>query len=118
MLDKRLVEFALGVLPTQVLLTDRRRSLFRHAMGDLLPSSVEWDTVKNEPVTFAALEREHILAHSEWADHLSSGKAVSPATKFVDPAKIHGAIQSALISGRARDLSGVREAFGFYAIHW
>ncbi len=117
MLDKRLVEFALGLPPSQARLTDRRRSLFRHAMSDLLPPLAEWDAFKKEPATFAALEKEHIQAHSEWAGHLAT-ITTSPATKFVDPAKIRTAVKSAIASGRVRDLSGVSEAFGFYAIPW
>jgi asparagine synthase (glutamine-hydrolysing) len=118
LLDRRLVEFALGVPPSQSRETDQRRSLFRQAVIGMLPPSVEWDAVKREPATFAALEKEHIQAHSEFADHLAPQLALSPATKFVDSGKITAAIQSATRSGHVGDLSGVKEAFGFYAIPW
>jgi asparagine synthase (glutamine-hydrolysing) len=116
MLDRRLVEFALGTKPSELPGKDQRRALFRQAVGDLLPSSCDWEPVKRERSTVMALQEEHIRAHAEWARHLASQNAVSPATTFVDPAKTQAAVALAVKSGRMNDLSGVREAFGCYAI--
>ncbi len=120
MLDKRVVEFALGAKPVTKASKfpgkDRRRSLFRRAISDLLPPSVDWEPVKREPTTLMALQNEHIHAHADWAKHLASQIASSPATTFVDPAKMQAAVKFAVKSGRMTDLSGVREAFGCYAI--
>jgi asparagine synthase (glutamine-hydrolysing) len=115
MLDRRLVEFALGTKPSKFPGKDQRRSLFCHAVGDLLPSS-DWESVKNETSTLIALQNELLRSHFDWAHHLACKTAVSPATTFVDPARIQAAVKFAVKSGRMRDLSGVREAFGCYAI--
>jgi asparagine synthase (glutamine-hydrolysing) len=116
MLDKRLVEFALGVPASPSREADRRRSLFLRAVGGMLPASVDWEKVKAERATFAALEKERIQAHADWARHLPSEKADSPATRYVDPARIQAAIRRGVRSGRVQDLSGVSEAFGCYAM--
>jgi asparagine synthase (glutamine-hydrolysing) len=115
MLDRRLVEFALGTIPSKLPGNDQRRSLFRRAVGDLLPS-IDWAPVKSEASTLMALQNELLRAHSDWALHLASQTAVSTATTFVDPIKIQAAVKFALKSGKMIDLSGVREAFGCYAI--
>jgi asparagine synthase (glutamine-hydrolysing) len=115
MLDKRLVEFALGTKPSKLEGSDQRRSLFRHAIGDVLPA-IDWDPVKREPSTLMALQNELLRSHSDWANHLARQTAVSQATTFVDLAKMQAVVKLALKSGRMRDLSGVREAFGCYAI--
>jgi len=110
LLDRRLVEFALGSA-----CSDQRRALFRQAMGGRLPASVEWKGAKAEAATLAALQREQIQAYSEWAQELA-GRGDSPATNFVDPAKLAAAVQAGVKSRQMKDLSGVREAFGCYAI--
>jgi len=118
MLDKRLVEFALGIPPSPFRDRDQRRSLFRQAVGELLPTCVDWREAKREDATQMAMTGEFIRAHSEWADHLASDMVVSPANRFVDPDKVRRAVQSAVKSGKREDLAGVREAFGCYAIRY
>jgi len=113
MLDRRLVEFALGTISSQFKPRDQRRSQFRNAAADLLPAFIDWESVKHETATLLALQNEHIKAHSDWADHLISQNY---AGKFVDPARIRASVDAAVKSGRMKDLSGVREAFGCYAI--
>ena len=104
MLDKRLVEFALGIPPSyNCRKIDRRRTLFRQAVGELLPTSADWQLVKTEHATFAALEKEHIQAYSEWdRSPLASEKTASAATAFVDAARIRRAIQSARQIGETK----------------
>jgi asparagine synthase (glutamine-hydrolysing) len=115
MLDKRLVEIALGTKPSKIPGNDQRRSLFRHAVGDLLPA-IDWEPVKTETSTLMALQNELLRSHADWATHLGRQTAASQVTTFVDPAKIQAAVKFALKSGKMKDLSGVREAFGCYAI--
>jgi len=116
MLDKRLVEFALGVPASQLCQPGKRRALFRRAVDELLPSSADWLSVKHEGVTLAALTDAYKLAYPDWAQHLTLQMPESRATRFVDPARIRNAVQSAVRSGRLGEFSGVREAFGCYAI--
>ena len=115
MLDKRLVEFSLGTIPSKLPQNEQRRALFRQAVGDLLPS-IDWAPVKSEASTLIALQNELLRAHSDWARYLACQTAVSPAITFVDPARIQAAVKLAIKSGKMTDLSGVREAFGCYAI--
>ena len=110
MLDKRLVEFALGIA------TDtQRRALFFEAATDMLPSTEDWGEAKAETATLAALEKVHIAAHSQWADRLASRNGHS-AERFVDPQLIQNAVQTAVRTGKMESLRGVREAFGCYAM--
>lgn len=115
MLDKRLVEFALGTRPSRIPGSDQRRSLFRRAAGNLLPS-IDWDPVKSEASTLLALRNELLSAHSDWAHRLAREVTISAATEFVDPEKVQAVVRLAAKSGRMRDLSGVREAFACYAM--
>jgi hypothetical protein len=82
----------------------------------VLPSAGDWTLPKTTPTSLAEFRKEHFEAHSEWAHHLLSDAAVSPATRFVDPGRIRKAVQSHRNSDRPSDLRGVREAFGCYAI--
>jgi hypothetical protein len=115
MLDRRLVEFTLGTKPSKFPGKDQRRSLFCRAVGDLLPSG-DGESVKSETSTLMALQNELLKSHFDWAHHLACQTAGRPATTFVDPARIQAAVKFAVKSGRMRDLSGVSEAFGCYAI--
>ena len=118
MQDKRLVEFALGMRPSAVGQTDRRLSIFQMAVADLLPACADWQTVKTETATFNALEKEHIQAHLDWLQHLDSQPANAQAMRRVDPARIRKAVRMAAKSGNIKYLSGVREAFGCYALKY
>ena len=52
MLDRRLVEFTLRhETVAKIPRNDQRRSLFRHAVGDLFPPSIDWELVKREMAT-------------------------------------------------------------------
>ncbi len=117
MLDKRLVEFALSIPASPLRSVDRRRVLFLRAMGELLPASVDWAEAKTEPETIGALKREYFQAHTEWAQHLRTERSGAPANRLVDSAKIRRAVEEGERSGRLASLSGVREAFGCFAIN-
>jgi asparagine synthase (glutamine-hydrolysing) len=116
MLDKRLVEFALGVPVGQLYRPGVRQTLLERAIVDSLPPAAEWQAVKVETRTLAALKGEYFRAHSEWAAHLLAEMPDSPATRFVDPKKIQQAVRMRTDSEQIASLSGVREAFGCYAI--
>jgi asparagine synthase (glutamine-hydrolysing) len=109
LLDRRLVEFALGT-PS----VTSKRQLFIASMADLLPGEIDWTLDYGEPVTLAALEKEHIAGCVEWA---SRGRRLGvPGDAFIDPALICRAIAAAKHSGSLRSLRGVKEAIGCYAI--
>jgi asparagine synthase (glutamine-hydrolysing) len=109
LLDRRLVEFALGTAADA-----RPRRLFIDGLADLLPRENDWSADAREPATLAALEKEHIAAHVEW---LSRRRELpKPARRFVDPRRIRDFIEAAQRAGSLRFLQGVKEAIGCYAI--
>ena len=52
LLDRRLLEFALGLPPEQFLRGEWRRWLMRHALRGVLPASILWNRGKNDPARF------------------------------------------------------------------
>jgi asparagine synthase (glutamine-hydrolysing) len=109
LLDRRLVEFALGTAADA-----RPRRLFIGSLADLLPREIDWTADDGEPATLAALEKEHVAAHAEW---LSRRRELpNAARRFVDPGQIREFIEAAQRAGSLRFLQGVKEAIGCYAI--
>ncbi|HEY4087306.1 MAG TPA: asparagine synthase-related protein [Bryobacteraceae bacterium] len=110
LLDRRLVEFALGT-PSG---TPQRR-LFIGCLADLLPREIDWTADLGEPATLAALEKEHVAAHVEW---LAQCRTLPKGAKsFVEPGRIRHFIEAAQRAGSFRVLQGVKEAIGCYAIN-
>ena len=52
LLDRRLLEFALGLPPEQFLRGEWNRWLMRHALRGVLPASILWNRSKNDPARF------------------------------------------------------------------
>ena len=52
LLDRRLLEFALGLPPEQFLRGEWSRWLMRHALRGVLPASILWNRGKNDPARF------------------------------------------------------------------
>ena len=52
LLDRRLLEFALGLPPEQFLRGQWNRWLMRHALRGVLPTSILWERSKNDPARF------------------------------------------------------------------
>ncbi|HVW09997.1 MAG TPA: asparagine synthase-related protein [Bryobacteraceae bacterium] len=109
LLDRRLVEFALGTP-----LKTPPRYQFVASLSDLLPPEIDWRTEDTEPATLAALSKEHIAAHLEWASRDRPLPAI--ARRLVDPDRIRRAIETAGRSGTLHVLQGVKESIGCYAI--
>ncbi|HVV44133.1 MAG TPA: asparagine synthase-related protein, partial [Bryobacteraceae bacterium] len=110
LLDRRLLEFALGADPG----TSPGRQLFIRSLADLLPCRIDWMADDEETATHAALEKEHIAAHAEW---LARRRALpAAANPFVEPARIRHFIEAAQRDGSLRSLQGVKEAIGCYAM--
>ena len=117
MLDKRLVEFVFGVPTSQFCGPFLRRSLFRSAVSALLPDA-DWGVAKRSPASRDAMQRDYFQAHSDWARQLASNSNALSASRFVDPERIHQALRSYTSSQKPVSLSGIREAFGCYAIKY
>ena len=54
LLDRRLLEFALGLPPEQFRRGSWNRWLMRRSLGSILPAAVQWSRTKQDPVRFAA----------------------------------------------------------------
>jgi asparagine synthase (glutamine-hydrolysing) len=115
MLDRRLVEFVFGVPTAQFCGPGRTRTLFRRAFSDLMPAA-DWAVAKKQPRGREFLRKVYVQAHAEWARHLLRDGGDSSASRYVDPAKLERATGNASEQRRIGALSGVREAFGCYAI--
>ena len=50
LLDRRVLEFALGLPPEQYRRGRMNRYLMRHALGALLPATVRWHVSKQDPI--------------------------------------------------------------------
>jgi asparagine synthase (glutamine-hydrolysing) len=109
LLDRRLVEFALGTAGHA-----RPRRLFIGSLSDLLPRGIDWTADDGEPATLEALRKEHIAAHVEW---LSKGRKLPEAARrIIEPDRIRDSIEAAQRAGSLRVLQGVKEAIGCYSI--
>jgi asparagine synthase (glutamine-hydrolysing) len=118
MLDKRLVEFVVGFPSDPIGQPERRRTLFRRAVGTTLPADTDWLVAKAELSTTDALKREHLAAYADWVQQLTPNLAASEANRVVDPHRIRKAVRFGVRSGQLEALSGVREAFGCYAVKY
>ncbi len=114
LLDKRLVEFTLGVPAA----AGQGRRLFRRAMGVLLPGTTDWMLAKQAPSSLSWLRGHYYQAHLDWAAQLTRGIASGSVTRMVDLAKIQRAVRSCSSTHSVRAFSGIREAFGCCAIKY
>jgi len=112
LLDRRLIEFTLGVPAA----CGQGRSLFRRATGSLLPGSSDWTLAKQSPSSLAALRNHYYQAHADCLARLTRDALPGPAAKMVDLSKMERAIRSCSSADRIRAFSGIREAFGCCAI--
>jgi asparagine synthase (glutamine-hydrolysing) len=62
-LDRRVVEFCLGLPPDMYFNHGWKRYLFRRAMEGILPPQLQWHTSKQEPAHFDALKTFRIAHH-------------------------------------------------------
>jgi hypothetical protein len=114
-LDRRLVEFALGIPTIQHCRTETHLPIFRRSVAALIPVTCDWDQRKEESVTLSALKKAWFSAHEEWARRLGNGVGSAPA-RFVELELISMAVQAGAKTGKMSALSGVREAFACYSL--
>ncbi len=113
MLDKRLIEFMLGIPAAQFSGPITTRSIFRRAFGHALPPSCNWGLAKIEPPMSDPRRKSVLEAYMGWVEKLRSEKSNAAANRLVDIEKLRRAIERTEIPGR---LTGVREAFQCFAI--
>ena len=72
LLDRRLLEFALGLPPEQFRRGRWSRWLMRRPLGSVLPAAVQWSRTKQDPVRFRAY-------HDRFAEALAEARAILDA---------------------------------------
>ena len=72
LLDRRLLEFALGLPPEQFRRGRWSRWLMRRSLGSVLPAAVQWSRTKQDPVRFRAY-------HHRFAEALAEARAILDA---------------------------------------
>ena len=78
LLDRRLLEFALGLPPEQFLRGNGTRLLMRRALGSVLPPEVCWHTSKADPARQDALRDAQVLALPAIGEELAA-RTMPPA---------------------------------------
>jgi len=116
LLDRRLVEFTLGVPTAQLCWQGTRLELFRRSISPLLPTSCDWGRRKVESMAILALGKIWFQAHEDWARRVIAEGEGLPPGRFVDPRSVSKAVHKRGKSERMMMLSGVREAYACYAL--
>ncbi len=116
MLDKRLIEFALGVPASEFVKNGGRRSLLISAAGNALPRRIDWSLAKRSPAALGNVKKMYFEAHSQWAEHLLSNTIAGQVNEFIDTKRIQSALGSLSSSSKIRAFSGIRQAFGCWGI--
>jgi asparagine synthase (glutamine-hydrolysing) len=68
LLDRRIVEFALGIPVDWFFKNGWKRYLFRAATADILPDNVRWNKTKLEVASFAQLKACNVEIRQEWKE--------------------------------------------------
>ncbi|MBD3790338.1 MAG: hypothetical protein IE885_08285, partial [Campylobacterales bacterium] len=71
LLDKRIVEFALGLPPEMYYQNKRGRFLFREVLGDLLPEHIRYGNFKAEPKRVSMMIKIIIKAIKKWENKVA-----------------------------------------------
>jgi asparagine synthase (glutamine-hydrolysing) len=83
-LDKRIVEFGLGIPPELYVKNGYSRYIFRLAVGDLLPETVRWSHVKRESRRIARfLEISKGAAH-KWLRQAEGNGLLSEPNPYIN----------------------------------
>jgi asparagine synthase (glutamine-hydrolysing) len=115
MLDRRLVEFILGVPAERHRDVECTAPLFARVAGSFLPPEAIGIHVKGEHLTVDALRKECFAAYLQWCEHLlKGGKAAG--SQFIDQGRLLPAIYEGARSQRIAALTGLQEAFLVVAI--
>ena len=84
LLDRRLLEFALGLPPEQFLRGEWNRWLMRHALRDVLPASVLWNRSKRDPARYDPMF-DAFAASLPLVRHLIEEREVPPSrARYLD----------------------------------
>ena len=109
LLDRRLLEFALGLPPEQFLRGKWNRWLMRHAAQSLLPPDACWRLAKDDAHLFFEQPADvHEVVLSAILQALEAGAAASPTRmRYVDMPRLLASLRNGLaVSSKQRHLRG------------
>ena len=85
LLDKRLIEFSLGIPPDLYVREGYDRYLFRYALGGILPETVRWGDVKREPIRVARGLEIVVQAAQIWLASAITQDWLQNPNRYIDP---------------------------------
>ena len=88
LLDKRIVEFALGLPPEMYYQNKKGRFLFREAVSGLLPKDIQWGNFKSEPTRVSLLFEIEKEALKKWQIKFKEEKRERDENAYIDLAKL------------------------------
>ncbi|MGC1308436.1 MAG: asparagine synthase-related protein [Phormidesmis sp.] len=109
LLDKRIIEFALGLPPEMFYREKQNRWLMRHAAAKLLPHSVAWNVDKSDPIRVASLKAALHEAFLEIGQQIQT-QTISPSrASYLDMPRLLGDLSGDLSAdSSAYEASGLR----------
>lgn len=88
LLDKRVVEFALGIPGDLYLRKGKGRYIFRQAIADLLPADICWGEMKSEPARVDRYLDISLKSHSYWLENTLYGYQLPRSNHYVNVDKL------------------------------
>ncbi len=84
LLDKRIVEFALGIPSSMYYQKGQGRFLYRHAIRGLLPDDMRWGNFKLEPNRVKQLLKNEREASRLWLNKIEQSKGSKLVSSYID----------------------------------
>ncbi len=88
LLDKRVIEFALGLPPEQFVRGPTTRYLMRNAVARLLPAKIGQNRSKADPARMKMLERATSETYAKVGEQLSAGESSPSRSQYIDVARL------------------------------
>ena len=113
LLDRRVVEFALGLPPEQFRRGRWSRWLMRHALRAVLPPEVCWNPDKEDPARFEPLQEAFLGAVPAIREALAARAAPPSRAGYVDMARLLGALDAERLRAGPRGAPMIAPALQF-----
>ena len=88
MLDRRILEYCLGIPPNQFVQNGWKRSLMRRAVDGLIPPEIQWERSKVELAAFDVIENVMVNGVPTLLNALETNGRVNSAEKYIDLPKL------------------------------
>ncbi|NEZ55289.1 asparagine synthase-related protein [Adonisia turfae] len=95
LLDRRILEFCLGVPPEQFVQNGWTRSLMRRAVGGILPQEIRWNRSKIEQAAFDVIGQVMVAALPELLEQLQADQHFHAVAQYLDLKRLTEAVDQA-----------------------